>query len=941
MGIVGREAELAVVRRFLDEVASGTRALFLAGEAGIGKSTIWQAALAEAGDRGYRVVSSRPTEAEARLPFAGLNDLFGDLLDDARPELPEPQQKALDVALLRATHAGPPPEPLAISLAVLGLLRVAVRSGPLVVAIDDVPWFDESSAGILEFALRRLDTEPIGLIAAQRTTGQGAALPAVAALLQDRQVVWLDVAPLALGDIDRLLAATLDLGLTPSTLGRLHRMSGGNPFYAVEIARALQRRGLTSVHGDLPLPDTLIGLVRDRLDALSAAAAAVTIHAATLSQPTRPILEAALGPDVTASGLAEAEGANVLTVDGDQLRFTHPLLAAEAYAGQAETSRRDVHRRLAGMVSEPEEHARHLALAADGPDADVAAALEHAAEHAHDRGAPDAAADLAERAASLTPSEDAEADQRRTAAAARYRLLAGDIGRSRQLLEDALARVPDGSPRAEILMRLGEVRQQMDDWVAAELLFEEALRHARKNVRQQILIKLGLAGVGFITLRNWSSAARHAADAMRLAEELGDQELLARTIGPFTTWEFIAGHGLRRDLMQRAAELEPWTGRLRTMDQPDFDFGLLLADEGDRPGFRERFERLLMRAEQRGDYSSLSFLLTNLAEADFLDGKAGLARDRLDRAERLARTTGQKTALAHVLSMRTSLLARLGDASDAWRIGEEALEIITATGWREGEAYVLSDLGLLELSRRNAARAHELFDLARTASGPRAQFMRIIPVDVEALVGLGRLEEARALLDEFEHRARSFQRVPAIADSLRARGLLRGAEGDLEEASRLLAEADALYERLDDTWNRARNLLIMGEVHRRARRRAKAREAFTAAAERFEQLGARIWAERARAELSRNAARRVHGQGLTPTQLHVAELVSSGRTNREVADDLFMSVHTVEAHLSSIYRSLGIRSRSELGRVLRDRAATIRDSASPIQDATGLPGSET
>lgn len=168
MRIVGREAELEQVRRFLTEAGSGFRALHLHGEAGIGKSTIWQRAIVEAADRGYRVVSTRPAEAEARLPFAGLNDLFGDLVDDVPLDLPAPQRLALDVALLRASGDGPSPEPLAISLAVLGLVRAASVGRPLLMAIDDVPWLDESSASVLEFVLRRLGDEPIGLILAER-----------------------------------------------------------------------------------------------------------------------------------------------------------------------------------------------------------------------------------------------------------------------------------------------------------------------------------------------------------------------------------------------------------------------------------------------------------------------------------------------------------------------------------------------------------------------------------------------------------------------------------------------------------------------------------------------------------------------------------------------------------------------------------------------------
>lgn len=154
------------------------------------------------------------------------------------------------------------------------------------------------------------------------------------------------------------------------------------------------------------------------------------------------------------------------------------------------------------------------------------------------------------------------------------------------------------------------------------------------------------------------------------------------------------------------------------------------------------------------------------------------------------------------------------------------------------------------------------------------------------------------------------------------------AGGDPVEASKVMDEAHRLYVELGNPWELARHLLLTGEVHRRARRRARAAEAFSQAADGFDRLGARMWAARARSELDRNAGKRHAAHGLTPTQLQIAELVAGGRTNREVAGELFMSRHTVEAHLTSIYRSFGIRSRAELGRVLRDLPTPSRDSAS-------------
>ena len=408
--------------------ASVRAALHLHGEAGIGKSTLWSAAIAEADAMGFRVVTTRPTQAEGQLPFAGLNDLFGDLVDEVPLDMPAPQRAALDVAFLRSAAGTSIPQPLAISLAVLTLLRGAAELKPLILAIDDAPWLDESTASVLAFAIRRLEHERIGVLVAERTIGGTVEARIVSAMPAER-VSEVRVEPLTMAGTERLLASVLDLELPPSTAARVYRTSGGNPFFAVEIGRALQRSGDLRPGEDLPVPETLSELLRDRLDELSAVASDVVELASALSRPTTLLLSTLLGTSETDVGVREAVEAGVVDLDGDAIRFTHPLLAAELYAGLGDARRRELHRRLAGLVSEPEERARHVALAADGPDEAVAAELEVAAERAYARGAPDAAADLGEQALSLTPGLDVRS--RRLQVVARYHVRAGDLTRSR------------------------------------------------------------------------------------------------------------------------------------------------------------------------------------------------------------------------------------------------------------------------------------------------------------------------------------------------------------------------------------------------------------------------------------------------------------------------------------------------------------------------------
>ena len=924
--MVGRERELALIQEVLSAIGSGARSIHLHGEAGIGKTTLWQHILESAAGLGFRVLATRPTEAEARLSFLGLTDLLGPLFDEIGQDLPPPQRSAVGAALFRSSGQAGEPEPLAVSLGTLALLRAAAATGPILVAVDDTPWLDDPSATALEFVARRLEAERIVILAAERTgTDADATGRLVSAMPHDR-VTAIRLPPLSMADVDRLLAAVLGLELPPSVLTRLYRTSGGNAFYAVEIGRALQRRGDVQSGAVLAIPDTLSALLRDRLDALSPAGTDVVEHAAALSQPTRKLLAGLLGDKVADDGVAEAMAANVLAVEPDGIRFTHPLLAAELYAGLGDAQRRDLHRRLAEVVTEPEEHARHAALAAEGPNEAVAAELERASEHAYARGAPDAAADLVERALTLTA--DARQRVRRLQAAARYHLRAGDIARARNALENALATAEPGNERASVLLQLGEVRALMDDWVAGERMFNEALVEVGDDVAMQVEIRLQLGGVSHITGRNWAAGADHVFEAMRRAEALGDPAVLARTFGPYLTWRHLTGADVPADAEARAAELDPWAGHIRTMDRAEFDIANIRYDDD-----LEAFERLyrwgIQRAEELGDYSSLPFLLANLTWADFLRGEVDVAFERLQRAERLARATGQKTALGAVLVGWTQLHARLGNAEEAWANGHHLLELVAETGWVQGEPHARATLAVLELSRRSPDAALAVIEPYGVPPGTQGVpwVLWQLPWHAEALIALGRLDEARAIVDGWVRHAPFKASAMRMRSFTRLAALIEVAEGSSDEADGLLQAAEQAFAAAGNRWSVARTALVAAEIHRRARRRAKARDALVTARDTFEALNARLWAAYAREQLDRVTGSRERAGGLTPTELQVAELAAQGMTNREVGDRLFMSHHTVEAHLTAAYRELGVRSRVELAATLAARRESAKNGA--------------
>ena len=383
-GILGRDTELARVKWFLGPMSGRPSALILEGTAGIGKTTLWHAGVSFARARGHRVLSCRAAESEARLSYAAL----GDLLDFELPDLPAPQRRALDAALLRAGVEGAPPDQRAVSVASLGVLRALAASDPVTIAIDDVQWLDAPSARVLAFVVRRLEDAPIQLLVALRV-GSGGDPLGLGQMGPAPSLQRMPIGPLPEEAMTRLLKARTQGDLTHPILLRLHRISGGNPFFALEIARALTGQGVRPAPGEpLPVPEDLQALLGARLAALPPSAADGLLVVAAAARPTEDLVVAAAPrSDRASAGMRKAEKAGMLQRADDRIAFTHPLLGSTVYAAATPQAKRRVHRRLADLVVDPEERARHLALAAGGPDLGVARALEVAGGHARGRGA--------------------------------------------------------------------------------------------------------------------------------------------------------------------------------------------------------------------------------------------------------------------------------------------------------------------------------------------------------------------------------------------------------------------------------------------------------------------------------------------------------------------------------------------------------------------------
>jgi hypothetical protein len=331
---------------------------------------------------GYGLLRCRPAAAETQLSFAAVADLLTDALDDALPTLPAPQRRALRIALLVDEPAGPPPDNRAIAAGLLGVLRHACASTPVLLAVDDVQWLDESSRTVLEFAVRRLRTERVGLLLARRDSGGELPL-GLGRAMAPTNVEQVSLGPMSVGALHGMIQARLGAALSRPVLRRLYASSAGNPFYALEIARALPRRGPALGPGEpLPVPPTLVQLVHERVVALPNGVRRLLEIVATLYDRRLATVRRLAHEEGLDGMIDDAVAAGVLGVHEGRLEFQHPLLASGVYAGMGPERRRNMHRGLVGRDTRNEASTVHLALAAEAPDAEVADELDRSAARA-------------------------------------------------------------------------------------------------------------------------------------------------------------------------------------------------------------------------------------------------------------------------------------------------------------------------------------------------------------------------------------------------------------------------------------------------------------------------------------------------------------------------------------------------------------------------------
>jgi DNA-binding CsgD family transcriptional regulator len=909
--VVGRRAELDAVRQQLGDLSNGPAHLVFEGPAGIGKSTVWAAAVGLARSEGATVLATRPSIGDATVPWAGLSDLLGETSADALAGLTDPQRRAIEIVLSRREPESSPLDELSVRLGVRAMLQALAGAAPLVLAIDDLQWLDAATTSVLAFALKRVEPARVGLLGGLRVSAGdplaeaergGTSDNELVAALRDDAVTRVRVGPLEEDPLRAIVRDQVGGEASRSTVDDICRISGGNPLYAIELARS----------GDLAAAAGLRSVVEARFAGLPEQAQDIaTVVAVAGPLGWADVQALAQGP-VSERALDQAVRSGFLVSSQGRTAFTHPLLEAVVHASASEPTRQRLHRGFADRFPDSDETPRHLAACTLEPDSSVAGVLDTAADRARRRGAPRIAADLYLDAARLT-ADDPDALARREIEAALAFFAAGETAAARRLLE-AVAERPESPRRAEALHRLAGVIWAAEGHRAGMEAFRRALPAAAGHPAIEGDIHDNLAWLVCET-GDMPKAYEHVRTAREIAERLGDPALLASVLNKYGQIEFQIGRGPGLDSAARAIEYELSIG---PAGDASHDRLVIMAWSDRLDEAREGLMAHLARARADGNVQHRYGLLSVLAIVEYRAGNWEAAHRYTDEAIELALEAGLGTAGNR--RMQAMLDVVEGRPEQAIALVDQELP----KGREEGDAWVVIRLlwiaGAAHLVRGDVERAADFLDEAWTfceqVGVTEPGIFRTGADAVEALVAAGRLDRAEAVLSTFERQSQAVARPWGLATAARGRALLEAARGRYEKALAHAADAMARSEALGQPFELARAQLAAGTIERRAGQRREARARLATAKTGFQTLGAHGWAERTAMELGRISGRAPSEGALTPTEERVAALVAEGLTNQEVAGRLFVTVRTVETNLTRIYGKLGVRSRTELARHL-------------------------
>ena len=909
-GLIGRSAELRAIADFLTSMAERPSALVIEGEAGIGKTTLWWAAVQQAQERGFRVFSARTSQVESVLAYAVVADLISDVDCATLDGLPDVQRIALDRVLLRAEGGGPPSDHRVVATALLSILERLAAKSPVLVAIDDVQWVDASSKSVIAFIARRLDRQIGVLVGEGPGANDGETTASWLQLARQSGIERIRLGPLSLGGLHTLISNRLGHSLPRPTTVRITEISHGNPFYALELAHATT---IQSPAAEPVLPASLAELMHDRIGELEGDVLDVLLAAACVPDPTVDLLAEATGTTAarTVELLEPVEDKGIIGIHGNRVRFNHPLLARGVYADASPARRRRMHRALADIEPLPELKARHLALATVRSDPATLQALEIAADAACTRGAPAAAAELVDLAIQLggdTPEHRIRA--------AMHHFQAGNAEPARALLEPMVSQLSPGPLRASAVNLLAEMLMYDNSFAhAAELLRgteDDAATDPAVLVQTFLLLSFAQVNTG-----EYDESLRYAEQAATVAEELNLPALTSQAGAMCVTVGLVCGHGVDEPRLKAALEME----------DPDIDVSLpfsasavnalALACTGRLDEARAQMLAVRNHSIERGANSHIMFIdlqatLIDIWRADFASA-ALTAEDAMERAEQLG---GDHMAVI-AQAAGAAVAAYTGRELDARTDANAAIEGANRCGSPRLADQPVMTLGFLDVSLGSYVEAlttlQPLIARINTLPGTEIVTAGFIPDAVEAMIALRHISEAGPLIEALEYNGRRLDRPWMLAVGARCRSMSMAAKGDVEAATRMAQQAMAEHDRLPMPFERARTQLLLGQLQRRQRLNEAATASLSEALRAFEHMGTPLWAKRARDELSHTRSGPTQHPRLTPPEQRVAELAAAGMTNRDVAAALFISPKTVEANLARIYRKLGIHSRAELG----------------------------
>ncbi len=902
--LYGRDLERSAINALLDGArAARGGVLVLRGRAGAGKSALLDDAVAASG--GVRALRATGVESEFELPFAALHQLLRPVLSYV-DRLPAPQASALGMAFGLASNAHD--NRFLVSVAVLGVLDELSRDLPVLCVIDDAQWLDDASASALEFVARRIDADRIALLFAAR---DGDVRRFSAPGLPE-----LHVDGLGAEAGGQLLAERVGVAIPPEVLNRLMEATGGNPLALVELPALItpgQFSGREPLPWPLPMTDAVQRIFVQRVRRLPEPTQwLLLVAAADETSRLATVLAAAAELGVLAAALDPAERAELVAVQSGQLVFQHPLVRSSIYQSATDAERRSAHRALSDVLVEEadaDRRAWHLALAAVWPDESVVQLLEQTAVRAQRRGGFEAACMALERAAQLSAEPEARAG--RLAGAGQAAWHAGQLLRATGLLQEARLLTANLIMAADVDQLRAWIELSAGSAVTARRLLIDAAKEIADIDPQRALEMLAAAAEAAWIAGDDEAGAELSQVAARLPSlDTPRARFLTNLVNGFV--------GLLNGEVAR-----PVRALHNAMDlaaEPDPDFVLRAGHVAFYLGDDEAAYRLNARtvaaARTTGAIGDLLFALPRLALAEILTGRWSAAEVSADEAARLSQEMSQQGLSAVSLAWLVVLAALTGDEERFDLLARKTEELAGSHALGVFDAQVRDALhwarGLRELTAGNPESALTWFSaMTHPAVAMAAALDRI-----EAAMHGGHRAEALEWLGRLDAFATHTGIASEQARVAHCRALL--AEG--ETARGLFEEALTLHARSRRPFERARTELAYGEFLRRGRRRVDARTHLQAALDRFEQLNAHPWAERARLELraaGRTARKRDPSTALqlTPQEIQVARFVARGLHTREVAAQLFLSTRTVDFHLRNVFAKLGISSRTELARL--------------------------